>query len=48
MALTDAGTGGGGLVCVPKSNIYFSQYFKERNMEERTKSYSIPNEDKYK
>ena len=28
MGLTDAGTDGGGFVCVPKSHIYFSQYFK--------------------
>ncbi len=42
MNLTDAGTNGGGFVCIPKSHLYFSQYFKDRNMETRIKAYSIP------
>jgi hypothetical protein len=42
MALTNAGTDGGGFVCVPKSHLYFSQYFKEKNMETRTRSWNFP------
>lgn len=46
MALTDAGTSGGGFVCVPKSHKYFQQFFKERNMSQRVMNYSFPQEER--
>jgi hypothetical protein len=32
MALTNAGDNGGGFVCVPKSNKYFIEYFKQKGL----------------
>jgi ectoine hydroxylase-related dioxygenase (phytanoyl-CoA dioxygenase family) len=47
--LTDSGEDEGGFVCVPKSNLYHQQYFKEKGMEKVKQNwYLIPEEDKEK